>query len=204
MALFEFGGKGGKTDTDIGSIYWDKINRLAQMDQAYNRLDRYGPFGGWEYTAPELEYDSKGNPTGKVLKEGSQKFVATDPGMQAAQERMSRRLAGEGFDAYTPPAQVSSITDALMSSRMERMGILGEGSRPNLAQENYGTRFGDRAGGAWDMSTRSPYTTPPPQEGQPPPQGGQPPPQGGQPPPGGNRPGVRPQQPGMGFYYKER
>lgn len=194
MALFEFGGKGGKTDVNLGNIKWDWLEKLAEFDERYNRINRYGPFSGWEYD-PETK---------------SQRFVATDPGMQAAQERMSRRLAGEGFDPYEPPAQVSSITDALMASRMGRMGILNDETAPNLAQENYGPRFGHRQGGGWQNARGGEvYQIPPPEggappEGAPPPQTGAPPQGGGggvpprQQPPGRDNPFSKPTYPGVG------
>jgi hypothetical protein len=164
------GASGGKTDVDVGTIYWDDIRRLMDLDEEYNRTNRYGAFGGWEYD-PETK---------------SQRFVATDPGMQAAQERMSRRLAGEGFENYQPPSQISSITDALMADRMGKMGLLTE--QPELAGE-YGERFADRQGGGYQSATPSP--APPPQGGYqppapaepPPPEVQQPPPEVQQPPP---------------------
>jgi hypothetical protein len=188
----DISGEVGKSTTTrkTGRIDWNELKKILNLDIDMNRINRYGPFGGWEY-------DPQTN---------SQRFVATDPGMQAAQERMSRRLGGEGFEKYEPPAQVSAMTDALMASRMERMGLLGEGSRPNLAQENYGTRFGDRQGGAY----RDAMITPPPPQASPggPPPGGPPP--GGRPPwrqPPGVRPpsqGIRPPGSYPPFYNDER
>ena len=177
--VFSVGGSasGGKTDVDVGQIKWDWLEKLAEFDERYNRINRYGRFGGWEYD-PETK---------------SQRFVATDPGMQAAQERMSRRLGGEGFDPYEPPAQASAITDALMASRMERMGILNEDSRPNLAQENYGPRFGHRQGGGWQNARGGEVYEIPPPEGTAPPEGAAPPPQQAGPPP--DRVPPPPQQP---------
>jgi hypothetical protein len=186
MFGFNASAKGGKTDVNLGNIKWDWLEKLAEFDERYNRINRYGPFGGWEYD-PETK---------------SQRFVATSPGMQAAQERMDRRLAGEGFDAYEPPAQVSSITDALMASRMGRMGILNDETAPNLAQENYGPRFGHRQGGGWQNARDGEvYQIPPPEGAAPPEQAGPPPdqvpppPQQGQPPPNRPYPPTGPENP---------
>ena len=121
--------------------------------------------------------------------------------MKAGQERMDRRLAGEGFDPYEAPDQVSSITDALLASRMERMGIIDPGVA-DLKQDEYGTRFADRSG----SPTAPPggYPQPPSQAAPMPPGAGNPQPPGagqapmppgagvtipGGSPPGGGRPG---------------
>jgi hypothetical protein len=128
--MAKFGAKAdastGRTDTDIGTIYWDKIQKLMEMDEEFNRLDRGNRFGGWEYD-PETK---------------SQNYVARSPGMQNAEDRMDRRLSGEGFDDYERPSQVTAITDALMADRMEKMGLIDPGVA-NLKQDSYGERFGD-------------------------------------------------------------
>ena len=170
----------GRTDTDVGSMHWEDIEKLMKLDTDSNRLNRGNAFGGWEYTDPE--YDEEGNMT----KRGSQDYVAKSPGMKAGQERMDRRLAGEGFDPYEAPDQVSSITDALLASRMERMGIIDPGVA-DLKQDEYGTRFADRSG--------SP-TAPPGGYPQPPSQAAPMPPGAGNPQPPGA--GQAPQPPGAG------
>jgi hypothetical protein len=143
-----------------------------KLDEQYNRPDRYGAFGGWEYD-PETK---------------TQQYVATSPGMQAAQERMDRRLGGEGFTPYQAPEQVGSIMDALMADKMERMGLMDKGVA-DLKQDSYGTRFNDRPGsgyqsgqppqGAITPPPQPPITQPPPQDTGDPPPGNQRPPVGG-------------------------
>ena len=182
--------EGGRTDTDIGTIYWDKIQQLMDMDTDSNRLNRGNAFGGWEYTDPE--YDEEGN----LTKRGGQEYVARSPGMQAAQDRMDRRLAGEGFEDYQRPTQVSAITDALMADKMEKMGLTDPGVA-NLKQDSYGTRFGDINNRSQPMPP-SANPPPPPQNPQPPgaqlPPGVAPPPPGYPPPSNDpNDPRVRPQ-----------
>jgi hypothetical protein len=172
------------------------------MDESSNRANRYGPMGGWEYTPAEFKIDPK---TGKetLVKPPSQKWVSTDEGMTAAKERMSRRLAGEGFENYESPKQVSAITDALMATRMNKMGLL-ENKDQGLMQSDYGQRMADNRGG-YASGQLPPAGQPPipPPAGQPP--AGQPPippPATGQPPnvpvgppaSGGNRP-IAPTQP---------
>lgn len=159
--------KGGKTDVDVGTIYWDDIRRLLGLDEEFNRINRMGAFGGWEYD-PETK---------------TQRFVTTDPGMQAAQDRMSRRLGGEGFAPYTPPSQVSALTDAIMASRMGAMGLVDPEQDLGLKQESFGERFADRSGGGYQQAV-NPYTSPPP-----PPVGGFQPPEGA-PPPTATQPGT--------------
>jgi len=195
IGLPKISAEGGKTDVSAGTIDWENIERLMGLDTDSNRLNRGNAFGEWAYSDPE--YDDEGN----ITKRGGQQWSATSPGMKAAEERMDRRLAGEGFDPYEAPGQVSSITDALLASRMERMGLIDPGVA-DLKQDEYGTRFADRSG----SPTAPPggYPQPPsqaapmpPQQGQPPmpPGAGQPPmppgagmPPGGS-PPGGGRPG---------------
>jgi hypothetical protein len=173
----------GKTKTDIGKIYWDKIQQLMEMDEEMNRINRGNAFGGWEYGI-----DPK---TGKR----TQEFVARSPGMQAAQDRMDRRLAGEGFERYERPSQVSAITDALMADKMERMGLLEPGTT-DLRQDEYGQRMG-----AINNQMAQPQAQPqPPSQPQPPPTNRpMPPGQGNRPMPPGVRPGTPPPQtrPGM-------
>lgn len=132
MALFGIGAdhKFGSTDTDIGTIYWDKIKELLNIDEDYNRLNRGNAFGGWEYGVDEG--------TGRR----TQEYVSRSPGMKSAEARMDRRLQGEGFDQYEKPSQVSAITDALMADRMEKMGLIDPGVA-NLKQDQYGDRMGD-------------------------------------------------------------
>jgi hypothetical protein len=172
--IFSIGGSagGGRTDVDVGTIYWDDIERLLGLDEEYNRINRGDYFGGWEYD-PETK---------------SQNYVARSEGMQAAQDRMDRRLAGEGFEKYEAPSQASAITDALMANRMERMGLLPQGAG-DLTQPDYGTRFADRSG----SPTAQPPTAPP-QGGQPP----MPPPTNVIPPQQGAGPMPPPQRPPAG------
>ena len=106
--------EGGYTDTDTGGIKWRDLEKLLNLDEEYNRVDRGNAFGAWEYD-PETK---------------SQNFVAKSPGMIAAQDRMDRRLAGEGFAPYEAPSQISSMTDALMATRMEKMGLMDSGVAP--------------------------------------------------------------------------
>ena len=78
-----------------------------------------------------------------------------------------------------------------MADQMQRHGLLNEETMPNLRQENYGTRFGDRQGGGWGNAVGhepwNAYTPPmPPEQGQPPPGNNEPPPGNNQPPPPGN------------------
>ena len=100
--------------------------------------------------------------------------------MQAAQDRMSRRLGGEGFEKYQPPEQAGSITDALMASRMQRMGILDPQQDLGLQQPEYGQRFADNPGGGMQSAQPPP---PPPVAEIPPPGAAVPPPGAGVPPP---------------------
>lgn len=178
--------EGGKSDTDVGTIYWDDVRKALQLDEEFNRINRYGAFGGWEYD-PETK---------------SQKFVATDPGMIAAQQRMSRRLGGEGFAPYEPPAQVSAMTDALMADRMGKMGLIDPNQDLGFKQQEYGERFGDRTGGGRQQAL-NPYMPPPP-----PPQGGHQPTDESQIPPGGGGgtqpPAATPYQGLPGDYYNKQ
>lgn len=171
-------GQAGYTDVDTGGIKWNQLAKLMQMGETYNRPNREGAFGAWEYQPAQYDIDKDGNQV--MIAPATQKFRATTPGMQAAQDRMDRRLAGEGFDPYEPPSQVSSITDALMADKMQKMGLLPEGDQ-GLAQDEYGKRFADRSGSG--MNTGQP---PPPPAAAPPPDPTQPP--GGNPPPGTGQP----------------
>jgi hypothetical protein len=142
--------QGGYTDVDTGGIKWNELRKLLNLEEEFNRPDREGAFGAWRYD-PETK---------------TQKFEATSEGMKAAQARMDRRLAGEGFTPYQPPSQVSAMTDALMADRMQKMGLLTE--QPELAGQ-YGERFADRSGSGFQSG--QPMPPPPPAQGQPPQQG---------------------------------
>jgi hypothetical protein len=98
---------GGYKDVDTGGIKWKDLERLLRMDEESNRPNRMGAFGGWQYDP----------------KTRTQKWVTTDPGAAAAQKRMSGRMAGEGFESYKPPSSTSAIRDAVLQSRMDRMGV---------------------------------------------------------------------------------
>lgn len=143
--------EGGYTDTDTGGIKWSDLEKLLNLDEEYNRVDRGNAFGAWEYD-PETK---------------SQNFVAKSPGMIAAQDRMDRRLAGEGFAPYEAPSQISSMTDALMATRMEKMGLMDSGVA-DLKQDDYGTRFADRSGSPTQVPTQAAAPVMPPGGGQPP------------------------------------
>lgn len=143
---------GGKTDVDIGTIYWDKIQQLMDMDEEYNRIDRGNAFGSWEYD-PETK---------------SQNWVAKSPGMQAGQDRMDRRLAGEGFN----DPNMASIGDALTRTRMDKMGLAQPPAQQPLPPAQQAVVDA--------QNPQPPMPPPPPQTGQPPPNGmPQPPPNGG-------------------------
>ena len=153
-----------------GEVNFDLIQKLLDMDTTYNRTNRMGLRGGWQW-----EQDPE---TGQW----TQNQVITDPAMQYAHDRMSRRLMGEGFEAYEPPAQFSALMDAKMADQMQRHGLLNEETMPNLTQQNYGTRFGDRQGGAFQNAMTA-YTQPMTPGGGDTPPGGQPPPGNNEPPP---------------------
>ena len=141
----------GYTDTDTGGIKWKDLEKLLNLDEEYNRIDRGNAFGAWEYD-PETK---------------TQQYVAKSPGMQAAQDRMDRRLAGEGFEPYEAPKQVSSIMDALMANKMEKMGLIEPGAT-DLTQDDYGTRFADRSGSPTAPAGGYPPPPQPPAAAQPP------------------------------------
>lgn len=189
---FKAKAQAGYTDVDTGGIRWNQLAKLMQMGETLNRPNRQGAFGAWEYEPAKYDIDKDGNQV--LISPATQKFRATTPGMEAAQERMDRRLAGEGFESYQPPQQVSSITDALMADKMQRMGLLAEGDQ-GLMQEEYGQRFADRSGSGFSTGQppAPPAAAPPPQAV--PPQGNpqvtppQPPPVA-RPPAGGSAGGV--------------
>jgi len=165
----KIGGKAGYKDVDTGGIKWKELEKLLKLDEQYNRPDRMGAFGGWQYD-PETK---------------TQSWVATDPGMQAAQERMSGRLAGEGFEAFEPAKGSGTIRDAILQSRMDRMGVSPPPEQPPMqpAQQP-------------PVAQQPAPQPPPPGATAPPPQ----PPVGGAPPPnagagGGSRVGKRPMRP---------
>ncbi len=166
----------GYEDVDTGGIKWKDLEQLLQLDEKYNRIDRGNAFGGWEYD-PETK---------------SQEYVAKSPGMIAAQERMDRRLGGEGFEKYEAPSQISAMTDALMAERMQKMGLIDEGTA-DLKQDEYGTRFADRSGSPTiDSTTPPPGSVQPPDMGVPTPPQPNPPGVGDRPPPAGVEPGTPP------------
>lgn len=128
---------------------WDQIERLMAMSAELNRTNRHGYFSNWDW-----EEGADGSWTqSQTLK----------PGLESAADRLLSRANGEGRSAYQSPAQFSSLLDAKMANQMQRHGLLDERTMPNLRQENYGPRAGDRQGGYWSRSdTPSPWSTPPP------------------------------------------
>ena len=105
----------GKTDTDVGTIHWDDVEKLMQMDEEYNRINRGNQFGAWEYD-PETK---------------TQQYVPKSAGMQAATDRMDRRIAGEGFNN----PDVAGITNALTQTRLNKMGGQPQQYQPMPPQE---------------------------------------------------------------------
>lgn len=155
---FLFGGKSQKAD-------WKQIERLMEMQSELNRTNRHGYFSNWDWSE---------GPDGSWTQ--SQTLT---PGLESAANRLLGRANGEGYQPYQSPAQFSSLLDAKMANQMQRHGILDENSLPNLRQENFGDRAGDRQGGWWSLHQsrqggQPPMITPPPDQG-----GGGGPPQGG-------------------------
>lgn len=146
-----------------GKIDYKTLEKIMQLDAQYNRTDRQGIFTSHNWAEdPE---------TGQWTQ-----TTTMNEDMQPAYSRFVDRMQGAGMEPYQSPDQFSSLLDAKMANQMERHGILNEQTRPNLAQQNYGTRAGDRSGRM--ASVWAP--PPPPNQGPPPDQG--PPPSGGQPP----------------------
>lgn len=145
---------GGYTDVDTGGIKWEQLRKLLNLDEEYNRPNRQGAFGGWEYD-PETK---------------TQKWVTTDPGAQAAQARMSRRLAGEGFEPYKAPESTAAIRDALLKSRMDRMGVQASpgGGQPPGGQPPGGQPPPAPPGGGQVPPPPPPYYQPPVTDPMPP------------------------------------
>jgi hypothetical protein len=155
MPTYDF----GATVTKPGEVNWNVINKLMDIDTKNNRIDRQGPFGGWNWSQDEE--------TGRW----TQGYQPSTPGMQSAMDRMDWRLQGGGFTPQQVPGQLGSITDALMADKMHRQGILDPNEEDpswSLKQTMYGTRAFERPGSAW-MSQFDTYNpdmysnpTPPP------------------------------------------